>query len=330
MVRYIAVDSGKADTKICVRVNSDGTIKESTFPTRVLERNDRTCLDTLTGVSDTGFIVEYDGKIYSVGDIVSSDNSFTSNQNSKNDDVHKIATLTAIAKSMNNDDTAHVVIGCPIELYSSKVNREKYLNNILPSGRIDISINGVAKHFMISKKVVLPESMGIILAEEKLFTNRYVGIIDVGGLNVNASAVNKGKIIAEACFTEKLGRRAIEKEVKTYAEQKYESSYSTAEIESFVDNGYITDNLDTKAEEESKAYIDHIREEHINKIVKACTQHGWNLRNMNLVFIGGTSMLLKDKIEAAFPKAIVVHNANYANARGFLMSLCRGEGVMTG
>ena len=135
-IRIIAVDSGKADTKVCARINSDNTSVTRTFPTRVEEKKDDECLATMTGVSNTGFIVEYDGKIYGVGDIVSSDDSFTSNLNSKNDIVHKIATLTAIAGSVNNGDEVKVAIGCPIEVFNSKVNREKYLNSILPSGRI--------------------------------------------------------------------------------------------------------------------------------------------------------------------------------------------------
>ncbi len=321
--RYIAVDSGKADTKVCTKLNSDGSVAKRTFPTRVEEKSDRSCLNSLTGVSSTGFITEYDGKIYGVGDIVSSDDSFTSNQNSKNDLTHKIATLTGIAGSVNNDDTVNVAIGCPIEIYTSKINRDKYLENILPSGRIDISINNNSKHFTINKKLVLPESLGIVFANPKLFDGKYVGVIDIGGLNVNAAAVNKGKIASEACFTEKLGRRTIEKEVKEYAEQKYETTFSTAEICSFVDQGYVLDNVDPKAEEESKKYIAEILQGHIDKINKACQKHGWNLRNMNLVFIGGTSIILKDTIMATFPKAVIIENANYANAQGFLEKLCK-------
>ncbi len=320
MIRYMAVDSGKADTKVCTKLN-DNAVAKRTFPTRVEEKDDDKCLATMTGVSDTGFIVEYDGKIYGVGDIVSSDDSFTSNQNSKNDITHKIATLTAIAGSVNNDDAVCVAIGCPVEIFNSKVNRDKYLENILPSGRIDIKINGIAKRFTITKKMVLPESLGIVFANPKIFGNKYIGIIDIGGLNVNAAAVNKGKIVSDACFTEKLGRRAIEKAVKEYAEQKYETQFSTALISTFVEQGYVTDNTDPEAEEESKAYIEQVMHDHVNKIIKTCEKHGWTLKNMNLVFIGGTSIILQDAIREKFPKATLIDNANYANAQGFLVKL---------
>ncbi len=323
--RYIAVDSGKADTKVCTRINVDGSTAKRTFPTRVEEKGDRNCLNTLTGVSDTGFIVEYDGRVYGVGDIVSSDDSFTSNQNSKNDNLHKIATLTAIAGSVNNGDEVKVAIGCPIELFNSKANRERYLESILPSGRIDFNINGISKHFTIVKKMVLPESLGIVFTNEKLFADGYVGVIDIGGLNVNATVVLNGKIANDTCFTEKLGRRSIEKEIKMYAEDKYETSFSNMEVDSFIKEGYITDNKDPEAEEESRAFIDQVMTDHVAKIDKVCLKHGWNLRNMHLVFVGGSSIFLKDKIMKAFPKAFIVDNANYANVQGFLRKLCQNE-----
>lgn len=321
--RYIAVDSGKADTKVCTKSNNDGSVENRSFPTRVEEQYDRECLNTLTGVSNTGYIVEYDGRIFAVGDIANSDDSFTSNQNSKNDETHKIAILTAIAGSVNNDDDVVIAIGCPIEVFISQVNREKYLNGMLPPGRIDISINGIHKHFSIAKKAVLPESLGIVFANEKMFAGNYVGIIDIGGLNVNAAAVSNGKIATDACFTSKLGRRSIEKEIKEYAEQKYETTFSSAEIASFVDKGYVPDYQDAEAEDESRQFIRNIMSSHMDKIVKSCRNHGWNLRNMSLIFIGGTSEILKENIMMEFPQAVIVDNSAFANVRGFLIKLCK-------
>lgn len=326
--RYVSVDCGKADTKSCVRVNSDGSISSSSFPTRVTERSDRECIESLSGVSNTGFITEYDGKIYAVGDIATSDDSFTSNQNSKNDMIHKIATLTAIARVVNNDDCVNVVIGCPIELFSSAPNRDKYLNNILPSGRIDISVNGVSKHFSIGKKEVLPESMGILYIRPESFIDSLVGIIDIGGLNVNAALIDDLNLVSGSSFTEKLGRRAIENEIRRYANDMYESSFSATEINSFLKKGYIKDTCDPAMEERSRKFINDTLDDHLVKIVKTCVSHGWNLRNMDLVFIGGGSILLKEKISQVFPQALVVDNANFSNAEGFLVQLCQKERVI--
>jgi len=324
-IRYIAVDSGKADTKVCTELNGDITGSRRKFPTRVEEMTDCGGLNTLLGMGDAGFVVEYAGKIYGVGDIVNSDYSFTSNQSSKNDIIHKIATLTAIAISVDNDDQVYVAIGCPIEIFSSKVNREDYLNNILPAGRIDITVNGISKHFTIVSKIVLPESFGIIFINPKIFESKYIGIIDIGELNVNGAAMNKGMIASKACFTEKLGRRAIERAVKEYAEAKYETSFSMREIHFFIEQGFITDNMDPAAEEESKHYIDQVMTKHIEKISKACQNRGWDLSEMHLVFVGGTSIFLKEKIVTSFPKAFVVDDANYANVQGFLKRLCQKE-----
>ena len=325
--RYIAVDSGKADTKTSILLNSDQSIVTKSFPTRVKEISERYSLESLSGMNNAGFIVEYDGKTYAVGTIANSEDSVTSNQNSKNDHIHKLATLTAIAISVNNDDLANVVIGCPVEIYMNKVNREKYLDNILPSGRIDITVNGISKHFMIDKKMVHPESTGIIYLHPEIFDSKLVGIIDIGGLNVNAALVDELSLVAESCFTEKLGRRAIENEIRRYANDTYESSFSALEIDSFIEQGYITDNVDPDMERKSAEFMDSVLEDHLVKIVRACKKHGWNLRNMELIFIGGGSILLKDKISIAFPKAHIIEGAAFANAEGFLIRLCRSMRV---
>ncbi len=34
--------------------------------------------------------------------------------------------------------------------------------------------------------------------------------------------------------------------------------------------------------------------EHLNEIIKACAQHGWNLKYMDLVFIGGGFFIKSD------------------------------------
>ena len=329
MNRFISVDCGKADTKTSVLLTLGNSIARSSFPTRVIEKPNKSCLESVNGTGETGFIVEYDGRVFAVGDIANSDDSFTSNQNSKNDITHKIATLVAISRSVNNDDAVKVVIGCPIELYSNTTNREKYLNSILPSGRIDITVNGISKHFTIIKKLVLPESLGILYSNRGLFEDKLVGIIDIGGLNVNAAIIDNLRLVSNSCFTEKLGRRAIENEIRQYANDTYESSFSTTEINAFIRQGYITDNFDPARENTSRQFIDKSLGNHVVNIVRACSKHGWNLRNMNLVFIGGGSILLKDKIMSAFPNATVVENAAFANSDGFLINLCFTERMLT-
>ncbi len=327
ITRFISVDCGKADTKQSALLNSDNSISRKTFPTRVKEITDKNGLEALVGRGETGFIVEYDDKVYAVGDLANTDDSFTSNQNSKNDQTHKIATLTAIAGSVKNDDWVKAVIGCPIELYSNDVNRNNYLDNILPSGRIDISINGVHKNFTITGKKVLPESLGILFVRPELFVDKLVGVIDIGGLNVNAVMVDNANLVSGSAFTDKLGRRSLENDIRKYANDTYESTFSATEINAFIRQGYITDNLDPKKEEESKLIINKALENQLVKIVSTCVNHGWNLTNMDLVFVGGGSSLLADKIKMAFPRAHLAENTVYANSDGFLISLCLSERI---
>lgn len=308
MERFISVDCGKDDTKICVR-NTDGSFIKKSFPTRM---NELTGFESL-GTS-RGYQVEYEGKGYVVGDGAS---GITSNSNSKKEMIHKIATLTAIATSVDNGDSVKVVIGCPLSFYPDKNEREEYANFILPKGRVDINVNGVDKNFYISARLVLAESYGIVFYEPEKFANKYVGVIDIGGLNLNAAAYKNNQLISDSCFTEKLGKNTIMKALQTKLNEKLDADFSFDEMEIFIQQGYVTN-----AEAETAAFMKNYFKEHLAKVWQKCTNNRWNLKYMDLVFIGGTSMLLKPYILEEFPNAYIPEDANFVNAEGFLMALC--------
>lgn len=327
MDRYISVDCGKAETKICVRINSDSSIAKSKFATRVIERFNGDGFESMDATKTGCFKVSYDGHDYAVGNFVTDEDGFTSNNNSKNDIIHKVATLTAIASVVNNGDVVRVVIGCPVGLFSNKANREKYLAALLPKGRVDISVNGAEKHFTITQTFVLPESCGTIYTCDDKFDNKSVGIIDIGGLNINCSVYDNRTLVVESCFTEQLGRKILVENVKKAIETKTETEFHAYEIERFIQQGYIT-NKDSNYEEESKEFVKEHLKSHIEKIWKVCKAHHWNLDYMNLIFIGGTSIMLRNNIFAEYPKAFIPDEANFINAEGFLRWMCSSLHVM--
>lgn len=308
MEKFISVDCGKDDTKVCIR-NVDGTFVKRSFPTRM---NELTGFESLGATK--GYQVEYEGKGYVVGDGAS---GITSNSNSKKEMIHKIATLTAIATAVENGDSVKVVIGCPLSFYPDKAEREEYANFILPKGRVEIKVNGVDKNFYISARLVLAESYGIVFYEPEKFANKYVGVIDIGGLNLNAAAYKNNQLISESCFTEKLGKNTIMKALQTKLNEKLDADFSFDEMEIFIHQGYVTN-----AEAETAAFMKNYFKEHLAKVWQKCTNNRWNLKYMDLVFIGGTSLLLKPYILEEFPNAYIPEDANFVNAEGFLMALC--------
>lgn len=326
--RYVAVDCGKAETKISVRVNSDNSIISSSFATRVVERGrNGNEFDDLGAFVTGNFQVEYDGHHYTVGNFVSEERGFTSTQNSKKDIIHKVATLTAIASVVNTGDNVRVAIGCPIKLYKNQQNRESYLDELLPKGKVEIKINGRDKSFYISQASVYPESTGAPILYSHCFSDKAVGIIDIGGLNINCCVYQDHQLVADTSFTEKLGRRELIEKVRDAIETAEECEFRTYEIEQFIKQGYITNTLDSQKEEESKGFIEEFMKDHLQEIIDSCIQHTWNLAYMDLVFIGGGSACLKKYIEKMFPRAFVPADPQYINSIGFLVDMCKRSGI---
>lgn len=326
--RYIAVDCGKAETKVSVRVNSDNTIVSSSFATRVVERGiNGNEFDDLYDFGSGYFAVEYDGKQFAVGNYVSEESGSTSMLDSKKDMIHKVATLTAIASVVNNGDTVRAVIGCPIKLYKNQENRKEYLEELLPKGKVEIRVNGRDKSFFIASAGVLPESTGAAIMFGEHFDKKAVGIIDIGGLNVNCCVYRDHRLLPETSFTEKHGRKVLLEKFRDVIEAKEDCEFRTYEIEQFLEQGYITNTRDSKKEEESKGFIRDFLRHHLMAILKTCSEHGWSLDRMDLIFIGGGSAMLSSYIREMLPKAYIPKDPEFVNAEGFLKYWCQHLGV---
>lgn len=326
--RFVAVDCGKAETKVSVRVGSDNSILSSSFATRVIERDrNGNEFDDLFDSGNGNYRVEYDGKKFAVGNFVSEKKGYTSMQNSKKDIIHKVATLTAIGSMVNSGDTVRAVIGCPIKLYKNQQIREVYLDEILPKGKVEIRINGKDKSFFVTQTDVLPESMGAAIMFGEHFDEKAVGIIDIGGLNINCCVYRDHQLISETSFTEKLGRNVLIERLRDVLEASEDCEFHTYEIEQFIQQGYITNNRDSKKEEESKGFIRDFMKDHLKEILMTCNEHDWNMDRMDLIFIGGGSAMLSDYIRQIFPNAFIPKDPQFVNSEGFLKHWCRANGI---
>ena len=140
------------------------------------------------------------------------------------------------------------------------------------------------------------------------------GIIDIGGLNVNGSFYSDGHIDSERCFTIKCGKNIVIDALKTRFGEEFDGVFTRRDTEVFLNAGFVK-----RHEEESKKLIDEALHDQLDTIRETCLQNTWNLETCDLIFIGGMSEMLKDRIKAVFGKdAYVAKNAGYANADGYL------------
>lgn len=331
MDRYISVDSGKGDTKVCIlRAN----------------RIDKFSIETKMDLSDMSeapehdtYIVEYDGQTYKFG---RGANQQAPYETTKRSNIHKVATLTAIALCCDNNDKINVAIGCPLTIYENLKQRQEYRDFMFPNGYIKIKVKTstevIEKTFTIGNGLVFPEGSGVMYLKMAEFQNKYIGIIDIGSLNMNGSIYNHCMMQHDFSITSAdLGSHPL---INGLA-KALNAAYSINITPQWVDNmlkekdrsqRFVRSKNVPDAAETSSAFISDFIEKHIEKIFEALTKAQWDICNTDLVFTGGTAGLLEEEIRNAFKKQgvdniVIPEEPQYTNALGWLKALAMASKV---
>ena len=307
--KFIAVDTGKFATK-AVTLRGDGSERFITFRTKSEET-------MRTEAQGKSYIVEYKGRRYLVGEQA----EVSSAKLTKAEDIHRISAYTAIHQLSSGDDTVVVAIGCPLSVFENPESKEAYKKYMFPDRQIEIKVNETTKKLTILSVIVFPESSGNIYLDRK-YESMSAGIIDIGGLNVNACVYNKTMPIISTLFTENLGSNVLAQNLKNALATKYGEDIPQWMMEDILRDGYVVDNMSSSGiREGSKEFIADFKKKHIESIIKKCEANGWNLRLTRLVFTGGTSELLREEILQVIPGAIICEEPEKVNVRGFLKAI---------
>jgi plasmid segregation protein ParM len=242
-------------------------------------------------IKGSGIQIEINGKEYIVGEGV---NNFSLDKT--DNELHQICTYTALAKNCPDyKNEFDVVLGYPLNIYSA--NKEKYADIYLTGEYVKVKLEGQEKLIKINKCKVFPQCAGAIYATPMIFKNRLVGILDIGGLTVNGCIVDNLNIIKDSIFTENLGGFILKNSIKKLLNSIYTLNIQDYNVDYIIKYGLKTDS-------NSKAYIDGVMEEHMEKIISIMRQNNWN-EEMDIFVIGGGSLLLQDQIKKMLPNAII-------------------------
>lgn len=324
-MKLIAIDSGKYGNKIAAYVEEESTYIVDMFRTKMSEANIE---DDIVEKGTT--LVEYEGKAYKLGYAGKKE---AESVTSKKSEIHKIATLTSIAKYVTEEnETVNVAIGIPLNEHSVYETREDYKNYILPEGMQTFLIKEdgekppVKKTFTINNRYVFPESVGALyLNYEKL--SEFVGIIDLGSLNLNASCWNNGQLDEQYTVTAELGGNLM---IEGLAQElSAEFGRCDSNLVARILKNYSGDerclhpvNGNKEIEVKSKEIINKYLLDYVRNIKRCCDQKKWPLNYMSLVFIGGTTELVKNEIYEVFGENVLIaENPELVNVIGFLRRL---------
>ena len=312
MNRKIAIDTGKHTTKVVAETKGN-TTKRISLVTAMKENVAMT-------QDPTNHIIEYKGTKYLVG---SQAKTFMEVDNSKDTELHKICVITTLAVACDDGDKADVTIGFPLDRFYHKEERIEYKNNMLPLGKHTVTIDGNKKSFEIVRAAVRPEGYGAVHYKQDLFRDRTVNVVDIGGLNVNASTYKNGILQEGNITTLQKGGIMLYTDslvaLKTIANEKMLKALdplSPEAIEDDVIRGYH------ELIEGSEEKLRDVRTVFVNDIFNELMKKKFDMTK-KIFFMGGTSLILKKELTEKFGDDICIFGAGnikdmqFINAEGF-------------
>lgn len=322
MERFIAIDSGKSATKVASFDKQTNQISEFKFLTKVGKGN----------LSDDAIekgtvVMEYNGNVYKIGRGATTEAEAIT---SKKTETHLLCTLFAIASICSEDeiDEVHAAIGIPVKDFEDVDKRNEYKNYILPDEELTVSYKPnsdseiITKTFKIVSKHVYPETMGALFLTNEINTGT-VAVIDIGHLNVNETVYNNVEVDQVYSLTDTLGGNNL----VTGLAQELSSAFSLVDEKTVC--RALTKTGDHRClkpirknpeiEKKSKEIIDNYTLNHVKAIRRLCDLKRWPVDFMDFIFIGGTSILLKNEIYEVFGSDVVIpEKPEFANCIGFL------------
>ena len=305
----IAVDCGKAYTKTAYRSEA-GVVVTSSFETRFNPNpSERDFLSTGTDS------VEVDGKRYAVGptSVVRA-----SGNTSKAEEIHHVLTMYAVAKICKETGAKEVdlAVGCPLSEISTKEARKAYKKFIAPVGPAYVKINGETLSIRINSVTVCPESFGAVTLNGERFEDDIVGVIDIGGLNINACMFKNLVAMPDTMFTADFGYNVLRSKVKEALMEEYGMDNIMDDlVDQYIEKGHM------KNKEDSDEIIKACIHSHFVSILKECKKRGWDMNGVSLVCVGGSSLFFKRALEQKYPDVYIPEDAQYCNVKGFLASI---------
>lgn len=267
---------------------------------------------------DDSYLVELDGIQYLVGaqGKVKSSESF---ETSKTSLLHKLACYTAITQYLEpgtTDNEIYMALACPLSVLQIQEAKEEYKAFLKGKGPISIKVNNQTYNFEIKDIIIKAEGSGILYLQPELFKDKTTLIIDLGGLNQGCSLYINKSCKKEDRFIEECGSDRLIDLVREQLSIYKNGNLVKPEIaeKALNENGVKkSGKLDSKSSE----YIQIAKEKYYEEVLTNIKMHKIDIDTLDkVVFVGGTSLHIKEIIEENLPHAIVPENSQLATVEG--------------
>lgn len=306
----ISVDAGKDTTKSCMK--KEGVFLTKQFKSRVYNVTE----DGDTLAHGNTFRVLFEGQEYLVGEGGSEQNYSTS----KIDDYNRICQYVAITQFLKEGKSHEIdlMTGFPAAHYKSEKLRNEYTENIRGKDKITITVDEKNYSFKFNSINVRPEGAGITVLKPELFNEKNTLVIDIGGQNLNIVLFNDFAFDPTKMISENAGGVTVE--------QSLINTLSSAGIEN-MDSHLIRTVIKDKTVRgyTDQEFVKKLIQNTINKYIKSeiiekLDKNNINYSQYDIVFIGGTSFILKDYLQEYFKDGIFMESmeeSQFVNCKGF-------------
>lgn len=293
----ITVDAGKYQTKGLINNNA------TKFRTKIEE------VDNSVQTNNKDYYIEWGGKHYLLGDGA----RFIDYDLTKHKLSHKLAVYTACSLLSKDTIPINLVVLAPMSLYTNKQAREEFRLYILDNKKIDFNLNHKNTQLNINDVTIFAEACGIPFNNTSKFKNKTVGLLDIGGLNVNGVIINNMKPVKGTEFTINAGslivmekiRKELNKEIKGANIQEYQ-------MDTILKQGYY--NVEQKI---SKEIIQNTLSNHFKEIIQTTKANNWDIKGLDIVVSGGGSLDLGiNNIKKYIPQAVLSTDPIWDNCIG--------------
>ena len=286
--KLIAIDCGKAKTKVMVGIPGSTEVTTDTFDSTYREP------DNESAISEGRIQIEALGIDAIIGH---KKGNRTSSANSKADEKQKAILYYAIARNVNDGDFIDLVITIPISEYFDNDSFEKHLTMFsTEDSKVTLRIDGVSKTITINSINLRPECAGIIKNRAELFKDKDIILFDIGGLNCNTIAVEDGVPNEDMRITlNKVGSLEIREDLKQELAANGIAVKETL-LSDIMLKGYY-DTADEEKKQKSAEVVQKVYNKAVQYIVDDLSGREWaTMSDFDYIFIGGTSDLLRDNI----------------------------------
>lgn len=313
----ISIDSGKAYTKGVIR-NEDGIIEKVLFRTKVAQVNGSIGVEVLA--QSDSYLVEYDGKTYLVGDMLSEDRSNYDFTKQTND--HLICIYLAITKLLEKSKQPHALakidlaVNIPLSLYKNETKKKEFESFIKNDGKvIGFAVNQKPYSFSLNSVLLLPEAMGPIYQSMDKYRGQRVLVIDIGSLNTSILEFNKLIPQFDRMVVSTLGINIFRSNLAENLSSHYGVSITDDDAEQILRDKRLY--LNGKEQKDSHKIIQNIITNYVKSIFNYAKSRKITMTNTNIILCGGGSILLKQYLLDEVPSATIISDAQFANVLSF-------------